>query len=115
MQSDTLVQHHPPTPPGLNPDLHAGLHQIAQYNDSPDYAHEGSPPYSTGYSSISPVMHEASQHSPHMMSHVDVDGLGIRYVRQIKYLPLYIELMDCRMATVAVQLTSVRAHSTDFL
>ncbi|KAF2648361.1 hypothetical protein K491DRAFT_684743 [Lophiostoma macrostomum CBS 122681] len=91
MKSETLVQRHPPTPPNVGNDLHAGLHHIAQYNVGRSYSFDESLPHSSGYGSPEPVVHDAIQqhhhqahafHATHNDSHSGSDlGLGIQYDR----------------------------------
>ncbi|KAF1996831.1 hypothetical protein P154DRAFT_471929 [Amniculicola lignicola CBS 123094] len=85
MKAETLVQHHPPTPPSVGTELQSGLHQIAQYNAERNYSYDGAQRHGSAYGSPGPVVHEGVQHRSQsfQQSHADQQGqnfgLGIQY------------------------------------
>ena len=84
MKSETLLHQHPPTPPNIGHDLHAGLHQIAQYNVSRNYSFDGSLPHGSAYGSPEPGVHDVVHHSLPLRAHESHPGseidLGAHYV-----------------------------------
>lgn len=91
MKSETLTQHHPPTPPNVSNELHSGLHQIAQYNADRSYSFDDLHHQGSAYGSPGSMVYEALPHHPvqsFQTSPADSQpgqdfGLNIQYVRKL--------------------------------
>lgn len=81
MKQETLVQHHPPTPPDAS-ELQSGLQQVAQYNADGSYSYNDPQAYGGAYTS---AVQTVPNGFPHHMSHTGAHpsesfGLDISYV-----------------------------------
>jgi len=112
MKAETLVQHHPPTPPNITDELQYGLHHVAQHNAERNYQLDDSQlgnRHGSAYGSPAPVMQEGI--TPHSSQHFqqqhvengqfsDPHGadftLGLQYVgtHSSATLPMLIESQD---------------------
>ena len=85
MKSETIIHHHPPTPPSVSTELQSGLHHVAQFNAEGSFSYDHLHSHGAGYGTPGAVIQEGlSQHSSHPDNTPGADyGLGIHYVNDL--------------------------------